>query len=163
MTERDQLIERIAAAFSGVALGDGIGLQEAQELDHCRDEETCAAARAADEKNDWRLITAEDLNRCESSLSYFNAEGMRFHLPGYMTAELLGDYYMGAVSNLTHLDAHGRSYFAALNAAQRLVVREFLQFVREDLEYESDVRNIDRALTEFWTDSDDATDTDQNS
>jgi hypothetical protein len=46
----------IEAAFAGVALGGGVGLQEAQGLDDYADAETRAAYRASDEEDDWHRI-----------------------------------------------------------------------------------------------------------
>ena len=145
----DELIITISEAFRGVTLGDGVGLQQAQGLDNYDDEETCAAYREGDEKDDWRAISSEDLNRCDSSLSFFDAEGMRFHLPAFMTAELRGEHGFGMASRLTRLDAHGRSYYSALSPIQRLAVREFLLFIRDD--YQLDRSKIDEALATFWT------------
>src|SRR5687767_4152799 len=71
-----QLCERIEAAFDGVTLGKGVGLHEGQAIDDYEDASTRGAYRAKDEKKDWRKIPAEALNRCSSSLSFFDAEGM---------------------------------------------------------------------------------------
>jgi len=147
----DRLITTIAEAFQGVTLGDGVGLQQAQGLDDYEDEETCAAYREGDEKDDWRAISSFDLNRCNSSLSFFDAAGMRFHLPAYMTAELRGEYDFGMSFCLTHLDAHGRTYFTALSEVQRKAVREFLLFLRDDPDYQFDREEIDQALESYWT------------
>lgn len=147
----DDLIATISEAFRGVTLGEGVGLQEAQGLDDYDDEETCAAYRAGDEKEDWRAISSDELNRCNSSLSFLDAEGMRFHLPAYMTAELRGEYDFGMSFSLTNLDTHGRTCFTALSAVQRQAVREFLLFLREDPDYQFDRADIDRALETFWT------------
>ena len=147
----DELIDEIADAFKGVVLGDGIGLQEAQGLDDDEDKETCAALREGDEKKDWGKISCDDLNRCNSSLSFFNAEGMRFHLPAYLTAELRGDYGFGMAFSLTHLNNYTRSQFTALSPEQRKVIRDFLLFLRDDPDYEFDLPQIDHALTDFWT------------
>ena len=147
----DRLITTIAEAFRGVTLGDGVGLQHAQGLDDYEDEETCAAYRKGDEKDDWRAISSFDLNRCNSSLSFFDAAGMRFHLPAFMTAELRGEYDFGMSFCLTHLDAHGRTYFTALSEVQRKAVREFLLFLRDDPDYQLDREEIDQALESYWT------------
>src|SRR5688500_17196676 len=86
----EALCDLIREAFAGVKLGNGIGLQEAQGIDDYADKETCARYRAGDEKEDWTRIPAEELSRCNSSLSFFDAEGMRFHLPAFLVAELQG-------------------------------------------------------------------------
>jgi hypothetical protein len=150
----DELIITISEAFRGVTLGNGVGLQQAQGLDDYEDEETCAAYREGDEKEDWRAISSDELNGCQSSLSFFDAEGMRFHLPAYMIAELRGEYDFGMSFCLTHLDAHGRTYFAALSTVQRKAVREFLLFLRDDPDYQLDRAEIDQALVSFWTPED---------
>jgi hypothetical protein len=74
----DDLCRLIREAFAGVKLGGGVGLQQAQGFDDHEDEKTCARYRANDEKEDWSHIPAEELNRCNSSLCFFDAEGMRF-------------------------------------------------------------------------------------
>lgn len=88
-----QVCQAIESAFAGVTLGNGIGLQEAQGLDDYADEATCAAYRATDEKDDWHRLSTETLNRCSSSLSFFDPEGMRFHLPAFLLTEFHDDYY----------------------------------------------------------------------
>ena len=140
----------IEAAFAGVTLGCGIGLQEAQGLDDYEDAATCAKYRAADEKLDWHRIPAEDLRRCNSSLSFFDAEGMRFHLPAYLLADLRGDYGFGMSFCLTQTHDFEGS-FGLLNKPQRRAVRVFLQHILNDPHYESDRPHILRALDEFWT------------
>lgn len=77
--EAQKLIERIQKAFAGVRLGNGVGLWQAQGLDDYASEEKCAEYRANDEKDDWRRISVNDLCQCNSSLCFFDAEGMRFH------------------------------------------------------------------------------------
>lgn len=147
----DELIATISEAFRGVTLGDGVGLRQAQGLDDNEDNETCAVYRERDEKDDWRAISSDDLNGCNSSLSFFDAEGMRFHLPAYMTAELRGEYGFGMSFCLTHLDPHGRTYFTVLSEVQRQAVREFLLILRDDPDYQFDREEIDQALESYWT------------
>jgi hypothetical protein len=140
----------IEAAFSGVTLGCGVGLQEAQGLDDYADAETCAAYRVLDEKDDWRRISASALQRCNSSLSFFDAEGMRFHLPAYMVADLRGDYGFGMTFCLTQTSDYER-YFRLLSDVQRRAVRAYLLHNLDDREYEFDRPHILRAIGEYWT------------
>lgn len=140
----------IEAAFAGVTLGGGVGLQEAQGLDDYADAATCAAYRASDEKDDWHRISAEALCRCNSSLSFFDAEGMRFHLPAYLVADLRGDYGFGMAFCLTQISDYDR-YFRLLSDAQRKAVRSFLLHILDDRDYEFDRPHILRALDEYWT------------
>lgn len=140
----------IEAAFAGVTLGGGVGLQEAQGLDDFSDSETCAAYRASDEKDDWKRICSEALRRCNTSLSFFDAEGMKFHLPAYLVADLRGDYGFGMAFCLTQTGDHDR-YFRLLSKAQRGAVRAFLLHILDDRNYQFDRPHILRALHEYWT------------
>ncbi|RYD61323.1 MAG: hypothetical protein EOP83_17295 [Verrucomicrobiaceae bacterium] len=145
------ICERIRLAFAGVALGGGVGLQQAQGLDDYEDEETCAKLRLEDEKEDWSRISCDLLNACNSSLSFFDAEGMRFHLPAYLIADLMGEYGFGMDFDLTHLSDHKVEQFALLSAAQRAAVRDYLRFIFEEPDYEFGRPHIERALVGFWS------------
>ena len=147
----EALCNRIREAFAGVTLGSGIGLQQAQGLDDYENEAICARYRASDEKEDWTRISASELNRCNSSLSFFDAEGMRFHLPAYLIADLHGTYEFGMAFCLTQSHDYSR-YFELLSDAQREVVREFLLHISKEADYEWDRPQILRALHEYWID-----------
>lgn len=121
----EQLCKVIEDAFDGVVLGGGVGLQEAQGIDDYKDEATCAAYRAGDEKDDWRKIAAEALNVCNSSLSFFDAAGMRFHLPAYLICELRGDYRFHMAFCLTQTYQTIPEKFSLLNRQQRTAVRTY--------------------------------------
>ena len=140
----------IEAAFAGVKLGVRVGLQEAQGLDDYADAETCAAYRANDEKDDWHRIPAEALQHCNSSLSFFDAEGMRFHLPAYLLADLRDDYGFGMAFCLTQTSDYDR-YFRLLSGAQRRAVRAFLLHILDEPDYQFDRPHILRALDDYWT------------
>ena len=85
---KEQLINNIREAFKNVFLGNGIGLWEAQGLDDRLSESECKKLRRKDEKLDWNKIPIIDLYKCASSLSFFDAEGMRFHLPMLLLVDL---------------------------------------------------------------------------
>ena len=86
--ERELLINKINTAFKGVKLEDGIGLWEAQGHDDRLSPEECKQLRLKDEKKDWNNIPVIDLYKCSSSLSFFDAKGMRFYLPKFLLFEL---------------------------------------------------------------------------
>jgi hypothetical protein len=134
-------------AFEGVTLGAGIGLHEAQGLDDYADEKTCAAYREKDEKEDWSAIPLESLHRCSSSLSFFDAEGMRFHLPAFLMAEMEGE---GGFLVYTLTCSTSLEDFDLLSVTQRAVVREFLQFIQDEEAHAFDREHIQRALAEYW-------------
>jgi hypothetical protein len=146
-----EICEIVRKAFAGVKLGKGVGLQEAQGLDDYEGEAACAAYRSKDEKENWESITIEELNRCNSSLSFFDAKGMRFHLPAYLIADLNGDYGFGVAFSLTHLSDYSTQQFSLLSESQRNAVRTFLLHIQDDPEYELDRPHIVRALEEYWT------------
>ena len=145
-----EVCRTIESAFAGVTLGGGVGLQEAQGLDDYADAATCAAYRANDEKDDWHRIAAEALKHCNSSLSFFDAEGMRFHLPAYLLADLRDDYGFGMAFCLTQTSDYDR-YFRLLSEAQRRAVRAFLLHILDDPDYQFDRPHILHALDDYWT------------
>ena len=113
----------IEESFSGVTLGRGIGLREAQGLDDYANAETCAAYRAGDEKDDWSRISVNDLNACYGSRSFFDAEGMRFHPPAFLIAELNGGYLQDMTFQLAWLNDYSIGQYSLLSPAQRKAVR----------------------------------------
>lgn len=141
----------IGEAFSGVTLGEGVGLRQAQGIDGYEDEESVARYRLSDEKEDWSRIPAEALNECNSSLSFFDAEGMRFHLPAYLLADLSGLYKYGMAFCLTDMGELHQKQFSSLSEKQRTAVRDFLKYIADDEEYDFERPNILRALSEYWT------------
>lgn len=150
----DRLYRLIEEAFADVKLGGGIGLMEAQGLDDYANATTLAAYRAGDEKDDWHRISADALNRCSSSLSFFDAEGMRFYLPAFLLADLKGLYNYGMAFCLTELGGHHRRQFMLLSPAQRDAVRAFLLYIYADPDYQFDRPRIRRALNTYWSEPD---------
>lgn len=102
MNSIDQLIKDIESAFEAVVLGDGVGLWQGQALDDYATTDEVQAARDKDEKHDWRRLAPKDLNRCHSSLSFFDAYGMRFHLPAFMITDLRGEFEHSLEFSITH-------------------------------------------------------------
>lgn len=145
-----ELCPIIEAAFADVKLGGGVGLFEAQGLDDYADAATCARYRADDEKDDWRRISSESLRRCNSSLSFFDAEGMRFHLPAYLLCELRGEYGFGMAFCLSQSYVTSPDKFSLLDSQQRIAVRQFLLHIVHDPAYDYDRPHIERALDEYW-------------
>jgi hypothetical protein len=91
------LVNIINGAFRNVALGKGIGLREADGLDSYASKDELLRLRSTDEKTEWSRITAEDLNTYDCSLAHFDTDGMRFHLPAYLIAEINGQLYQDIV------------------------------------------------------------------
>ncbi len=151
-TEQEQrVLSLIQAAFAGVALGEGVGLRQAQGLDDYADPRSLVRYRAQDENRDWSAIPATDLDNCYSSLSFFDAVGMRFHLPAYLVADLEGKLQTADV--LFHLLALADGAFERfdkLSAAQRDAVRAFLLLRLSDPDHKFVHPLIQTALREYW-------------
>ena len=146
----ESVSKTIESAFRGVKLGGGIGLFEAQAIDDYKDKEAQLLARENDEKADWARIKQDDLMLCESSLSFFDADGMRFHLPAFMLAELCGVGNGGVVFQLSQLNDYTKDRLTALNKLQVSAVIDFLKWCQEQEDYEFDLPHIKRALQNYW-------------
>lgn len=144
------LITQTETAFAGVKLGNGIGLKEANGIDDYADEETLAYYRLTDEKEDWSAISVDTLNRYHWGLSYLDAEGLRFHLPAFLLAELRGEYHFGLIFKLTYLDEYSKQKFLLLNDQQRQAVRSFLEWAMDDDDYKFEREEIIDALIYYW-------------
>lgn len=140
---------RIREAFRTVRLEDGIGLFEAQVIDDYGSDAERAKARSADEKHDWTLLSRNDLRICHSSLSFFDAKGMRFHLPAFMLADIDGEFGFNLSFHLA-LDLEPHDRFALLDDRQRDAVRTLLVLMRHDPDHEFEREHIVRALEGYW-------------
>ena len=161
--ETEAVCVQIRAAFAGVRLGGGTGLREGGALDDWADEKPCARRRAEDEQEDWSRISHADLDRFHSSLSFFDAEGMRFHLPAFLIADLHGGVGGGMEFCLTHgfsenavvaKNPADRAYsarrFALLSVAQRNAVRAFLLHLVDEPDCAFGRTAILEALADYW-------------
>jgi len=144
------LIPSIAEAFTGVTLGDGVGLSEGRALDDYADAATRSACRAEDEKEDWSRLTSDQLCHFSSSLSFFDQAGMRFHLPAFLIADLRGEFGFGMAFCLTYAGRPCDHKFGLLSTAQRAVVRQFLLHIADSPEYRDQRPDILRALRDYW-------------
>ena len=107
--------------------------------------------RSEDEKLDWQRIPASDLNLYCNSLSYLDAEGMRFLLPAYLLAELNDALHIEFVFHLTFVGFDAMSRFRLLNSVQKSAVRPFLELrLREANSDAPDYKMIQSAVVTFW-------------
>jgi hypothetical protein len=154
MTEDARHVQKlIRTAFAGVVLGEGVGLRQGQGLDDYADTRTLASYRAQDEKHDWPAIPVANLDQCSSSLSFFDPEGMRFHLPAYLVADLEGRLQTADVLfHLVYTADGAQSRFDRLSPAQREAVRAFLRLRLSDPLREFVHPMIEAALRGYWID-----------
>ena len=101
-------------------------------------------------RQDWSRISAKALNECNSSLSFFDDEGMRFHLPAYLLGDLNGSYEYGMAFVLTQASSR-EEQFGLLNKEQRETVRTYLKFIENEPEYAFDREDIRNALNNYWS------------
>jgi len=146
---KEQLIIKIEAAFSDVTLGNGTGLFEAQAIDDYEPEKVQIKQRKKDEKNSWKSITHNVLQDCHSSLSFFDANGMRFHLSAYIIGSIR-EKVDDPLFHLTQLDDYAQSKLVALNKVQKNVVTEYLTWCLTENEYQFDCKDILKALNTYW-------------
>ncbi len=144
-----QIIEKIEAAFSGVTLGHGIGLFEAQAIDDYENEAEQKRRRKQDEKTNWNAITPDSLQSCHSSLSFFDADGMRFHLPAFIIGSIKGEVE-DPLFQLTNLGHHLESRLDSLNIAQHQAVLGYLTWCLTEEEYGKVHPDIVRAIAGYW-------------
>lgn len=141
------VIEQIEVAFAGVTLGGGVGLNQAVGLDNYLSDPELDALRATDIKDDWH-----DLQICPSSslLTYFDAEGLRFHLPAYLLAWFHGNDSADLIPALTNLSETNLRKFSLLSPSQRTAVRAFLLFIQKTNKEYSHRKKITVALQSYW-------------
>ena len=147
--KKKDIVKEIEIAFSGVILGDGIGLWEAQAIDDYETKEVQNSNRKTDEKENWSIISHDHLQRCHSSLSFFDANGMRFHLPAYIVASLENNVD-DPIFYLTQLDDYAKSKLVTLNQTQKKAIVMYLNWCLEQEEYEFEKPFIRTALSEYW-------------
>lgn len=82
--------------------------------------------------------------------SNYRDEGMRFHLPTYMLADLNGDYGFGLAYTLA-MNTQLEEQFRLLNNKQRAAMRGYLKFIENEPEYEYEREHITNALTNYWS------------
>lgn len=136
--DKVELINEIKLVFKDVELEDGIGIWEAQGLDDYADNETLLKLREKDERRNWNNLSYKDISHCESSLSFFDAKGMLFHLPVYLIFDLLQDeiyksqgiYVPDILFTLSHnLEGeYQKERFSLLNSYQIKCVIHFLEY-----------------------------------
>ena len=164
MTKKEELTKKIFDVFKDVKLDDGIGLWEAQGHDDRLTFKECKALRKKDEKNDWNNIPVIDLYKCSSSLSFFDAKGLRFHLPiflllaldsfeieenelrrkGLLDSHLAPDIEFHLLCGLRYINAkdengkrmreYDKERFSLFNVSQLECIIEFLNFRMIEME-----------------------------
>ncbi len=148
---REALINEIREAFAGVKLGGGHGLREADALDGCQ-----GIKFSEDERHDWSRITAEDLSSYSVALSFFDEEGMRFHLPAFMIAEVRGEFGEFSIIpiSLTNFSDYKFEQLALLSTPQQNAYKQFLKYLADhsdDAEERERIRTVIKQVCGRWS------------
>jgi hypothetical protein len=137
----EELLIQIREAFHGIELGDGVSLHQALVIDDYGTDEEQQAARAQDEHHDWQKILAlpSIYSIVSNAISFFDAPGMRFHLPVCLTLLVnQPEEYVSLLSSLSplHYEAH-----QLLTEEQRQCVRDVRAYV---------VSHVDEFSVSLW-------------
>lgn len=135
--QQEQVIQLIHQAFEEVKLEDGVSLHETIKIDNYGlTDEVLELQIKADERNNWKKLI-EDPELVEvngiGGLSFYNAKGLRFHLPAYMCLcinQPNTDVAYSLIFQLAHLETYNRERFSILTAEQRKAVKVFLTYIR---------------------------------
>ncbi len=104
------------------------------------------------EQPNWKNIPSSELERCNSSLSFFDAKGMRFHLPAFMIAELNNEFTFELIFCLINDIEYVKTQFVALSKKQKEAVKLYLEYIIEDEKgYYGDKNQIKSALDNYWS------------
>ena len=144
-----EAVQKIHSAFDDVKLGDGIGIHEANGLDDYADDAELARLRKLDERNDWRNLDAELLNRYYSTPSFFDPRGFVFHLPAFLFAELDDKHEFGFIDRIVEKRPASGSWIELLTFQQAKALVAVLTLVKEHPDYYNDVRKFDHAIERF--------------
>lgn len=159
---KNELIKEIRTAFKDIQLEDGIGLWEGQGLDDYAGEEEILKLRLKDERNNWDNIPYEDLAYGRSSLSFFDAKGMRFCLPKFLIFDILSDeiFKNKGVSSPDVIftlgynlnDDYQKSRFSLLDIKQIKTIINFMDYkvekiISTDNEYTTDYTYLELIKT----------------
>ena len=147
--EVDTLIRNIENAFTGLPLGDGTGLLEANGLDDYASADELAELRSRDEQADWRRIDLETLNRCYAAPVFMNARGFIFHLPAFLIAELNDKFDYGFIDRLYEIDKLPYNWIPLLDDQQRDAIIAVLSTVVEHPDYCIHKNEIEIAITRY--------------
>lgn len=158
MSERQQqLLDTIDRAFRGVELGDGVSLHETVLIDLYEGPEARQEARVMDEKHDWRKLVGDPalVQLRGDPLSFYDATGLRFHLPAYLSLAVTdferkdaGQVLHSLMFTLTNFSDYNQERLSILDSPQRQCVKDVLVYLRDEYELES--LELDEAIEGYW-------------
>lgn len=158
--QKEQVIQLIHQAFEHVKLENGVSLHQTIKIDNYGEtNEALESQISADERNNWKkLIDDPELIKVSGigGLSFYDAKGLRFHLPAYLCLcinQTDTEVASSLVFQLTHLEAYNRERFSILTVEQRKAVKVFLTYIRYNtgFTFEYDFKAIEAAIQDYWS------------
>ena len=164
---RDELIRLIEQAFDGVSREGGVSLSEAFVIDDRGDEIERAEARLEDTDTKWQDVDLRGFHALDIPMFFMDPIGFRYYLPVFLIAELrsvVADPPGGFPSEIGIAWGHGEGSgfyvthnlhyiqpekYALLNATQRSVVRQVLQFFVDHGGDEAVIEPLERYWSQF--------------
>jgi hypothetical protein len=140
-------IRHVECAFATTRLDAGIGLREGNAIDDYENDFERQQQRQLDEHLDWRQITIGSLNKYHVAWCYFDAQGVLFHLPAFLIADLNGNLDLEFVDNLIGGQFDSTGWIALLNDPQARAITEVLELLKHYPDYHNDTVRIDRAIS----------------
>ena len=161
---RDELILLIEQAFDGVSREGGVSLSEAYVIDDRGDEIERAEARLEDTDTRWQDVDLSGFHALDIPMFFMDTIGFRYYLPVFLIAELKSivafppserdpegciawGHGEGLSFYVTHtLHSVRPEQYVLLNATQRSVIRQVLQFFAD---YGGD-EAVTEPLERYW-------------
>ena len=148
-----QLLSLISDAFKGVQLEDGVSLHKTIYIDNYGDiTEEEARAIEKDERHDWqKLVDDPELLNVHGigGISFFDAKGLRFHLPAYLTVAIthpVGEVTDSLLFTLTSKTDYNINRLEILDASMKACIAAVLAYLNTLPEFEFDREKIDAVL-----------------
>jgi hypothetical protein len=160
--DKDQIKSLIREAFNDVTLENGTSILQTQVIDEWPvgyTKEAFHALMQNDIRHDWKLLTVEDLDKCE--VAHLDDKGFRYYIPALMCSVL--DSYQpaamrvsGTLQSLYPTERRkdiALARFEILDATQRQAIAQFLQCLPELVELDTEDRTIvARSIRNYWKD-----------
>jgi hypothetical protein len=151
-----KLISRLFEAFKGVQLEGGVSLHQTIYIDNYGDiTKAEALAIEKDETKDWKkLINSPQLLKVSGigGISFFDAKGLRFHLPAYLCTAFEhphADITGSLLFTLTCKSEYNDKRLSILNPIQKKCIGMVLQYFRTLDAFYMDWKQIDQVLPSY--------------
>lgn len=154
--DKEQLIAEIETAFKDVSLEDGIGINEADNIETGERDSVINVARNQDRSwwNGWTDIEDKYLASYSSVMDFMDAKGIRWVLPAYMIYIVKhykeGSFSIDSTIYTLEEGAMGSDQLDLYTTEQKKVIAEFLQFMISVGKEYVDVESAQVALDKIW-------------